>query len=77
MLDKVIILTSEYFKVDKNELNKDTTADDIEDWDSLAHASFIVFLEKELGITFELNEIMNIKDLGDLSDLIEKLLKNN
>ena len=76
MLNKVIELTSQFFKVDKSELSNDTTADDIEEWDSLAHASFIVFLEKELGITFELNEIMNIKDLGDLSLLIEKILKN-
>ena len=75
MLDKVIALTSQFFNVNKNELSKNTTADDIEEWDSLAHASFIVFLEKELGITFELTEIMNIKDLGDLADLIEKLLK--
>ena len=76
MLNKVIELTSQFFKVDKSELSKNTTADDIEEWDSLAHASFIVFLEKELGITFDLNEIMNIKDLGDLSLLIEKILKN-
>ncbi len=75
MIDKVIELTSKFFKVDKSSLSANTTADDIEEWDSLAHASFIVFLEEELGITFQLNEIMNIKDLGDLSLLIEKLLK--
>tara|TARA_Y100000589_G_C27117967_1_gene615133 strand:+ start:96 stop:326 length:231 start_codon:yes stop_codon:yes gene_type:complete len=75
MNNKLLELTSEFFKVDVNLLNENTTADDVEGWDSLAHATFIIFLEKEFGVEFDLQEMLEIDTLGSLSRLIENSLK--
>ena len=74
MNKKLLELTSKFFKVDITTLNENTIADDVEGWDSLAHASFIIFLEKEFGVEFNLSDILAIESLGSLSKLIDKLL---
>ena len=75
MNNKLLELTSKFFKVDVNSLNEKTVADDVEGWDSLAHATFIIFLEKEFGIEFDLQEMLEIDTLGSLSRIIENSLK--
>ena len=74
MNKRLLSLTAEYFKVTIDNLNEDTTANEVDGWDSLAHASFIIFLEKELNITFDLNDMIRMERLGDLSELIDKKL---
>lgn len=38
-------------------LTDETTADDVEEWDSLSHVQLIVAIEKAFGIKFTSNEI--------------------
>ncbi len=47
-------------------LNMDTTADDVEGWDSLNHVQIIAAVEKKFGFRFSLNEIQLFKNVGDL-----------
>lgn len=56
-------------------LTRETTADDIEDWDSLAQINIIVSCESEFGVKFDLNDIAGIKSVGDIADMIERKLK--
>jgi acyl carrier protein len=53
------------------ELHRETTADDIEGWDSLAHISIIVAAEKEFKIKFDLYELKRLHTVGELLDLVE------
>ncbi len=46
-------------------LRDDMTADDIDDWDSLAHIDLIVALEHGLGIKFATAEISRMKEPGE------------
>lgn len=48
----------------------ETTAADIEDWDSLEHINLIVALEEEFGMKFTMGEITGMKDVGESVDLI-------
>lgn len=41
-----------------------TTADDIEDWDSLEHITLISAVEKEFGMKFKMGEISSMKNVG-------------
>lgn len=48
----------------------ETTAADIEDWDSLEHINLIVALEEEFGMKFTMGEITGMKNVGESVDLI-------
>ncbi len=56
-------------------LHDDTTADDVEEWDSLSHVQLIVAIEKAFGIKFTSNEILSWSNVGQLVDSIENRLK--
>ena len=47
-----------------------TTADDIEEWDSLSHVRLIVAVEREWDISFTNAEIEGFKCVGDLATAI-------
>lgn len=51
-------------------LDDKTTAQDIEDWDSFENVNIIVSIENCYSIKFELDEIFDIKNVGDLVTLI-------
>ena len=47
-----------------------TTADDIEDWDSLEHINLVVAIENKFGIKFNMNEVTSFKNVGEMVDII-------
>lgn len=47
-----------------------TTADDIEDWDSLEHINLVVATEKKFGIKFNMGEVGKMKNVGEMVDTI-------
>lgn len=61
----------EVFDDDFITLKKDTTADDIEDWDSLTHVQLIVAIEKHFNIRFTALEIQSFKNIGGICDSIK------
>lgn len=46
----------------------------VEDWDSLAHYTFVMEIQKEYGIKFSSSGIQSWKNVGDIIDSIESLL---
>ena len=63
------------FDVDDLVINNTTNSDEIEDWDSLKHINLVSAIEKEFKIKFALGELMALKDVGAMVDLMmtEKL----
>lgn len=57
-------------------ITRDTSADDIEDWDSLEQINLLISMEKEFGIKFDIKEVSNLKNVGEMMDLIEKKIEN-
>ena len=47
-----------------------TTANDIEDWDSLEHINLVVAVENEFGMKFNMNEVTTMKNVGDMVNII-------
>jgi len=51
-------------------VNRETTADDIEDWDSLEHIRLIGAVEREFGVRFTMKEVSTMKNVGEMMDII-------
>ena len=48
-----------------------TTAEDVDGWDSLAHARLILALEERFGVTFPAARLFDLKNVGELAELIQ------
>lgn len=57
------------------ELTEDTTADDIDEWDSLSHIQLIVAIEKGFGIKLTAREVKELADVGEMVSCIQSKLK--
>ena len=53
-------------------LTDETTADDVDGWDSLSHVQLVAAIEEAFGIEFKSREILSWDNVGDLIDSIEK-----
>lgn len=47
-----------------------TTAEDVDGWDSLAHAHLIIALEERFGMSFPAEHLFDINCVGELAALI-------
>ena len=62
------------FDEDDMVIEDKTNSDDVEEWDSLNHINLVSAFEKEFKIKFTLEELISLKDVGTMVDLmIEKL----
>jgi acyl carrier protein len=59
------------FDVDDLEVTPQTTAEDVEEWDSLSHVRLVVAVERHFGLKFKNSEIEGLKTVGDLARLID------
>jgi acyl carrier protein len=64
----------EELELDDLELTDETTADDVEEWDSLSHVQLVVALEKAFAVKFSSREILSWDNVGDLVSCIQKKL---
>ena len=72
ILAKVQEVFRDELEVEDLVLTDETTADDVEEWDSLSHVQLVVALEKTFGIKFTSREILSWDNVGDLVDCISK-----
>lgn len=66
ILRTVSSVVADVVGVDGLELQPATTARDVEGWDSLAHVTIIVALEKAFHIRFSIGEMATLKNVGEL-----------
>jgi acyl carrier protein len=52
-------------------LTPEMTAEDVPDWDSVNHITLVVETERVFGIKFRTTEIEDLKNVGDLVQLIK------
>ena len=64
------VVFQDVFDDESIQVNDSTTADDIEDWDSLEHINLVVAIENKFGIKFNMNEVTSMKNVGEMVDII-------
>lgn len=52
-------------------VNDDTTAKDIDGWDSLRHITLLAAIEDEFDIEFSMGQTVKMKNVGEMVDYIE------
>ena len=53
---------------------KGSSDGDIEDWDSLEQINLLTAIEKKFNIKFKLADVRNLKNVGDLLDLVARMV---
>ena len=61
----------EVFDDDTITLGAQTTADDIDGWDSMSHINLIIAIEIAFGIEFTNEEIRSFNNVGDMQKCID------
>ena len=70
ILQKLSDIFREVFDDDSIVISRSTTADDIEDWDSLEHITLINAVESEFRMRFKMHEVSTMKNVGEMVDII-------
>ncbi|MBO6303215.1 MAG: acyl carrier protein [Ruminiclostridium sp.] len=60
----------DFFDDDDIEVDASTTADDIEDWDSLNHITLMSAVEEEFGLRFTMGEVSGMRNVGEMAEII-------
>ena len=55
-------------------VEEDTTAGDIAGWDSLMHINLLAAVEDEFDVKFNMKDVLGMKNVGEMADLIEEQL---
>lgn len=74
ILEELNKVFCQVFKDPSIKVNDNTTAPDINNWDSLTHVYLIVAVEKRFNIKFETEELLTFQNVGDLRRSIESKL---
>ena len=56
------------------QLTRQSNASNVEGWDSLAHVNLVMAIEKRYKIKIALGELQDLKNVGEMADLIVRKL---
>lgn len=59
-------IVRDVFDDDDVEITEETTARDVEGWDSLNHIRFMVTVEQQFNVRFTSREVESLQNVGDL-----------
>ena len=68
--DKLTTVFRDVFDEDDLVLKPETTADDVEGWDSLTHIRLVLAVSKAFGLKFSASEVGGFKNVGEFADVI-------
>lgn len=75
IFEKLTTVFQDVFDDEDITINENTSAADIEDWDSLSHIMLLSAVEDEFGIKFDMKAVQGLKNVGEMVDLVGELLK--
>jgi len=70
-LDRIAAILGEELACDPASIAAQTTADDVDGWDSLAHARLIMKIEEIFDVRFPGDRLFELDCVGDLATLVD------
>lgn len=64
--EKIRKIMAEILEITEEEIEENSAIGDFPNWDSLHHLKIISTIEKEFGIQFTPDVLMDIEDFGDI-----------
>jgi acyl carrier protein len=74
---KVIDIVSSALGVPVDKLNESSSPESVSAWESMKHINLVLALEEEFDVQFDDEQISQLKNVGAIVSLIEKLQKNS
>ena len=74
VLQELQPIFQDIFDDDELTVTNETDASQVEDWDSLAQIRLVASIEKKFAVKFTFAELQDLKNVGDMVDLIHKKL---
>ncbi len=71
-LTQIEAVIRKVFKDDSLIIDAQTSADDIDGWDSLTHLQIITEIEKHFSVKFTLSELLDVNTVGDIDRIIQQ-----
>jgi acyl carrier protein len=70
ILQRLNVVFRDVFEDDDIVVNDETTAEDVEEWDSLMHITLVISVENEFDIKMKAAEIGKLANVGALVDIL-------
>lgn len=70
IMERLTEVFRDVFDDDSIMISGETTAKDIDEWDSLEHINLIEAVEKEFGMRFQMREVSGMKNVGEMAGII-------
>lgn len=70
IMERLTEVFREVFDDETIYINDSTTADDIEEWDSIEHINLIEAVEKEFSMNFQMRDVSGMKNVGEMAEII-------
>lgn len=75
ILDGVRQVLAAQFLVDPESITRETTALDIDGWDSVSHVYIMLEIESRFGVTIRDDRVFDLANVGDLVDLLVEVTR--
>lgn len=70
VLERLQPVFRDVFDDDGITVTGETTAADVDGWDSLEHINLVNAVEQEFGMKFDMGQILTMKNVGEMADII-------
>lgn len=71
IFEKLNEIFQDVFDDDSLTVCDETTADDVDGWDSLTHITLLATVEDEFDIKFNMKDVIGLKNVGEMVTLIQ------
>lgn len=72
--NRIVEIIAAEFPDNDETITRDTTAEDVAGWDSIAHVGLMAGIEEAFGIRFSPAEIVSFEDVGGVVRSVEEKL---